>query len=251
MTTTSTTIRTVIRTLIVDDETIARRRLRQFLDMEGDIEIVGECENGGQACASIRDLAPDLVFLDVEMPVKNGFEVVQSIGANLMPVTVFVTAYDHYACNAFEVDAIDYLLKPFDQQRFKKALLKARENLGLRAQQKIPSAASSNKDVRFLVKQGESQVLIKAEDVLYVSADGNYVQLHTVEGSYRLRERMLGMLERLDIKDFRRIHRSTIANLNYVKKLLPWFGGDYLVMMSDGTRLTLSRNFREAIREFV
>ena len=248
-----------IRVLLVDDETSARRRLLQFLTLEDDLSVVGECKNGLEACTEIHRLTPDLVFLDVEMPERNGFEVIRHIGVESMPVTIFATAYDHYALSAFETNAIDYLLKPFDQERFNKAMTKARNWLrvetldeyqtklsvvlaGLDSAKKYPE--------RIIVRSGESQKLIKTSDILYISAEGNYIRLHTLSETIQMRERMLGMIEQLNPQLFRRIHRSHIVNLDHIKKLLPWFGGDALIMMADGSRLTLSRNYRDAMKDF-
>jgi len=235
----------MIRVLVVDDETSARRRLLQFLAREADVQVVGESCNGQQACDDIARLKPDLVFLDVEMPELGGLQVAERIGAAHMPATIFATAYEQYALGAFNANAMDYLVKPFDEQRFGAAMAKARR--WLLGDTGAPAKCAQE---RILVRNGESQLLVKAADILYISAEGNYVRLHTLDGEHLLRERMAGMLERLDGALFRRIHRSHIVNLDYVKKLLPWFGGDSLVMMADGSRLTLSRNHREAMRGF-
>lgn len=247
-----------IGVLLVDDETSARRRIAQFLGAHADIEVIGESRNGAEACAYIARLRPDLVFLDVEMPEMSGLEVVESVGVERMPATVFATAYDHYALDAFNANAMDYLVKPFDEARFALALAKARRWLGagkaefgtqLRGVMDKLETARAAQD-RILVRSGDSQVLVKAADILYISAEGNYIRLHTFAGEHLMRERMAGILERLDGALFRRIHRSHIVNLDHVKKLLPWFGGDCLVMMADGSRLTLSRNHRDALNEF-
>jgi len=229
----------MIRVLVVDDETSARRRVAQFLAAHPDVEIVGEAQNGVQACEAIERLQPDLVFLDVEMPEMSGLEVAERIGAAHMPATIFATAYEHYALGAFNAHAMDYLVKPFDEARFGAAMAKARRWLGAR----------QGHD-RLLVKSGQSHVLLKVADIMYISAEGNYVRLHTTSGEHLLRERMAGILERLDGVLFKRIHRSHIVNLDHVSKLLPWFGGDSLVMMADGSRLTLSRNHRDALKGF-
>jgi two-component system LytT family response regulator len=248
----------MISVLVVDDETSARRRLLQFLSRHADLAVVGESRNGKQACEDIARLKPDLVFLDVEMPELTGLQVAERIGAANMPATIFATAYDHYALSAFNANAMDYLLKPFDEERFNLALAKARRWLGAEPGQFGRQLGAVLGDLgvakgaqeRILVRTGESQLLVKTSDILYISAEGNYVRLHTLGGEHLMRERMGGMLERLDGALFRRIHRSHIINLDYVKKLLPWFGGDSLVMMADGSRLTLSRTHREALREF-
>lgn len=248
----------MIRVLVADDETSARRRLLQFLARHADVTVVGESRHGLQAFEDIGRLKPDLVFLDVEMPELTGLQVAAQVGAANMPATIFATAYDHYALDAFNANAMDYLVKPFDEERFNLAMAKARRWLSAEPGQfgrqlgAVLGALDAAKctQERILVRSGESQVLVKAADILYISAEGNYVRLHTLGGEHLMRERMAGMLERLDCALFRRIHRSHIVNLDHVKKLLPWFGGDSLVMMADGSRLTLSRKHRDALREF-
>jgi two-component system LytT family response regulator len=248
-----------IRVLIADDETAARRRLQHFLARETDFSVVGECRDGKEACAKILQLAPDLVFLDVEMPGLNGIEVVENIGADRMPVTIFATAYDHYALAAFDANAIDYLLKPFDGERFARSVAKVRQRL------RTEPAADYRRQLvtllarldgartysdRLLVKVDESQQLIKTADIVHISAERNYVRLCTTAGAHVIRETMKGIQERLDPAMFRRIHRSHIVNLDHIRKILPWFGGDCLVMLDNGARFTLSRNYRGALESF-
>ncbi|KFN42804.1 LytR/AlgR family response regulator transcription factor [Arenimonas oryziterrae] len=249
-----------IRALIVDDEVPARRRLQQFLAEEADVEIVGEASNGLLAVEAIEQLQPDLVFLDVQMPELDGFGVVQAIGTDAMPATVFVTAYDHYALPAFDANAIDYLLKPFDQDRFRRTMRRVRARLGREREDALQSQLLNvldglSKDRKYpdrlLVRTGESRQLVRLADLHYVTAEGNYVRLHTSTGAHLMRESMRGMEARLDPAIFRRIHRSSIVNIDHIGKLLPWFGGDYLVMMADGGKLTLSRNFRAALGEYL
>ena len=249
-----------IRVLIADDETSARRRLLQFLAEESDVSVIAECSDGVQACAQIERLAPDLVFLDVEMPELDGLGVVARIGADRMPATIFATAYDHYALSAFDANAMDYLLKPFDRERFSKSMAKARSWIRMghlsECQTQLTALLADQGRAkkypeRLLVRSGESQQLINTAEILYISSEGNYIRLHTLGGKHQLRERMVGIIDRLDPATFRRIHRSHIVNLNHVRKLLPWFGGDTLVMMADGSRLTLSRNYRQALQDFV
>ena len=196
-----------IKVLLVDDETSARRRLKQFLSDEADVNIIGECQNGLEACLEIKRLKPDLVFLDVEMPERNGLEVVGAIGIESMPATIFATAYDHYALPAFDANALDYLLKPFDQTRFRKSMAKARAWIrmgNLTEHREQLSAVLAGLDSakkypdRFMVRSGESQKLIKTSDILYISAEGNYIRLHTHSETIQMRERMLGMIEQLD-----------------------------------------------------
>ena len=251
-----------IRALIVDDETQARRRLQQFLREETDVDVVAEAVDGLDAVAMIDHLQPDLVFLDVQMPELDGLGVVQAIGVDAMPATVFVTAYDHYALPAFDANALDYLLKPFDQDRFQRTMRRIRdrllgqhrENAALHAQLRalLESIAKEHQfSDRLLVRTGDSRLLLRTADLHYITAEGNYVRLHTPSGAHLLRESMRGIEARLDPALFRRIHRSAIVNLDQVRKLLPWFGGDYLVMMADGHKLTLSRNYRVALAEYL
>ncbi len=248
-----------LRVLVADDETSARKRLIQFLGVHDDVTLIGQACNGLQACEQIAQFKPDLVFLDVEMPELSGLDVVRTVGTGHMPATIFATAYDHYALAAFNANAMDYLLKPFDQVRFDAALGKARRWLQagpaqLRQQLDNVMAAlepAPRAQDRILVRSGDVQLLQRAADIMYISAEGNYVRLHTAAGEHLMRERMSGILARLDAGRFRRIHRSHIVNLDYVKKLLPWFGGDSLLMMADGCRLTLSRNHRAALHDVV
>lgn len=248
-----------IRVLIADDETAARRRLQHFLAAETDFSVVGECRDGKETCEKIAQLTPDLLFLDVEMPELTGIEVVEKIGAERMPATIFATAYDHYALAAFEANAIDYLLKPFDDTRFARCVAKARQRIrtGSSADYREQLVAMLAKldgarayPDRLLVKVDESQQLIRMADIIHISAERNYVRLHTATGAYAMRETMKHIQERLDPAMFRRIHRSHIVNLDHTRKILPWFGGDCLVMMDNGTRFTLSRNYRGALDEF-
>jgi len=243
-----------IRALIVDDEPLARQRLRDLLADESGIEVVGECGDGGSAVVAIETQAPDLVFLDVQMPELDGFEVIESVGADRMPATLFVTAHDRHALKAFEVHAIDYLLKPFDRKRFHESLERARIWVG--RSQEIPARmASLLQDVqesrppleRILVRSGDHHLLLKTSDIQWIEAEDNYVRLHVEGTSYLVRQTMGRMLERLDPARFKRIHRSSIVNLDCVKELRPWFHGDYMVLLSDGTKLTMPRTYRDQI----
>lgn len=248
-----------IRVLIADDETAARRRLQHFLAAEADFSVVGECRDGEETCVKIVQLKPDLVFLDVEMPELNGIEVVEKIGADRMPAIIFATAYDHYALAAFNANAIDYLLKPFDHERFARSIAKVRHRSrtepAAEQQQQLTALLAKLADARTYsdrlpVKIDDSQQLIKTSDIVTISAERNYVRLSTTAGAHVMRATMKGIEERLDPAIFRRIHRSHIVNLNHVRKILPWFGGDCLVMMDNGTRFTLSRNYRGALESF-
>ena len=247
-----------IRALIVDDEPLARERLQMMLKPELDIEVVGEAINGDAAVAAIRKLAPDLVFLDIQMPVIDGFSVITEIGAERMPLTIFVTAYDRYALRAFEVHALDYLLKPFDRERFQQALARAR------AQLQGKETAALNQRLAALLEQlhGEKQPLervvvkesgriffLKAEEIDWVEAAENYVNIHAGKASHLLRETMSRLETRLDPSRFVRIHRSAIINIERLQELQPLFHGDYTVILNDGTKLTLSRGYKEKFQE--
>jgi two-component system, LytTR family, response regulator len=249
---------TKIRALIVDDEPLARRRIKSLLAHDQSVDVIGECSDGYKAVTSISELSPDLVFLDVQMPAMDGFEVIKTIGAEQMPTVIFVTAYDQYALKAFEVNALDYLLKPFDRKRFQKTLEKAKimikglQNgnvnnqllslLGdLRREQKIPE--------RFIIKSGGRVVFLRAEEIDWMCAVGNYVRLQVGRDSHLMRETMTGMESKLDPVSFMRIHRSTIVNLDRVKEVQPWAKGEYVVIMRNGTRLIMSRRYRERLNE--
>lgn len=241
-----------IRTLIVDDEALARQRIRQLLADEVGFEVIGEAGNGVEAVTLIESLHPDLVFLDIQMPLLDGFGVIEAIGAEHMPATLFVTAFDAHAVKAFEVHAIDYLLKPFDRERFKRALAWVRERPNmLNKEEGGFNSLLAELDIaqvrpdRFLVKSGERWLMVKSSEIQWIDAEGNYVRLHVEGASHMLRHTMAGVLVRLDPMQFKRIHRSTIVNLDYVRDLQPWTGGDLTVFMCDGTRLTLSRTYRD------
>jgi two-component system LytT family response regulator len=244
------------RALIVDDEILARQRIRQMLQGETDIEVVQECSNGLEAVEAIEQAQPDLVFLDIQMPELDGFGVLEAVGPDRMPATIFITAYDQYAVHAFDVNAVDYLLKPFDKERFQKTLQRIREGKGKPAgeQRKMEDLLTEvRKDQpfleRILVRVGERQALLKVSQVQWVEAEDNYVRLHVEGGSHLLRQTMNAMSQKLDPHQFRRIHRSAIVNMDYIKELQPWSSGDYLVIMRDGTRLTLSRTYRPQFSE--
>jgi two-component system LytT family response regulator len=248
-----------LRALIVDDEPLARERVRTLLAAEPDVVVAGECGSGGEAVAAILMDRPDLVFLDVQMPELDGFGVLERVreaGAEL-PAVVFVTAYDAHALRAFEVHALDYLLKPFDRERFTRALARAREALARREADGLDErlatllAARSARPyaTRLAVKSGGRVRLVKAEEVDWIEAASNYVRLHVGGERHLLRETMAALEARLDPERFVRIHRSTIVNLDRVRELEPYFHGDYVVKLHDGRRLTLSRTYRERLEE--
>jgi two-component system LytT family response regulator len=247
-----------VRTLIVDDEPLARERIRQLLTEEEDVEVVGECEDGVAALEAIREQDPDLVFLDVQMPELGGFELLSRLDPARVPAIIFVTAHDQFALKAFEVHALDYLLKPFDQERFQAALSRAREWLARRGKDDLDTRLTSllsdlrerapaKYQERIAVKAGGRVILLKAEEIDWVEAADNYVNLHVGSASHLLRETMNSFEQRLPPDRFLRISRSTIVNLDRVKELQPLFHGEYAVILTDGTRVSLSRNYRERL----
>jgi|YelNatPaOPRAMG01_1025707.scaffolds.fasta_scaffold01565_1 two-component system LytT family response regulator len=248
------------RTLIVDDEPLARERLRQLLQAEPEVELVGECADGAEAVTAIRAQAPDLVFLDVQMPELNGFQVLEQLQGGPVPLVIFVTAYDEYALRAFEVHAVDYLLKPFDRERFQKALHRAldqlkRSRLGelderlaaLLKDLKLPSKYPE----RLAIKSGGRVVFVPLEDIDWIEAADNYVQLHVGPESHLYRQTMAELEQTLPPDKFMRISRSTIVNLSRIKEMQPLFHGEYAVILRDGTRLTLSRSYRDKLDQLL
>jgi two-component system LytT family response regulator len=247
-----------IRALIVDDEPLAREGTRELLRAADAVQVIGECTNGRDAVEMIRRARPDLVFLDVQMPEMNGFEVLEALEeAEIPPTVIFVTAYDEYALRAFEVHALDYLLKPLDPERFSQALQRAREQLELRRKgetserivEMLREIRSRPEHLdRFLVKSKGRVHFIDASGIDWIEAAGNYVKLHTAGDSYLIRETMTALEGRLDPRQFLRIHRSSIVNIDRVKELHPMFGGEYTVVLKDGTELTLSRTYRSKLQ---
>jgi len=247
-----------MRLVIVDDEPLARERLMGLLSAEPDIEVLGECRDGEEAVSVIHDRHPDLVLLDVEMPRMNGFQVIDTIGADEMPMVIFVTAYDQHAIRAFEVRALDYLLKPFDRTRFTDALQRARAqietqttgDLGRRliALMKDLKREPPKTD-RLVVKSGGRLFFLRADEVDWIEAAGNYVRLHVGAQAHLLRETMNGIEARLDPERFFRIHRCRIVNVERIQEMQPWLNGEYSVVLRSGVRLTLSRGYRERLQE--
>ncbi len=239
-----------IRTLIVDDEPPGRQRLRALLEADPDVTVLGECADGAEALATLRAQPCDLVFLDIEMPGLSGLEVARRLGPNRLPAVVFVTAHRDYALPAFEVRAVDFLLKPFDRARFQKTMRWAKEQLARDAE---PEAAkpSARPLERVTIKSGGRIYFVKAEDIDWVEAAGNYLRLHAGGQTHLLRETMNGLEGRLDPERFWRIHRSTIVNVDRVQELQPLFHGDYAVILHDGSRLSLSRKFRNRIEDLL
>jgi two-component system LytT family response regulator len=242
-----------IRVLIVDDEALARERLRSFVKKEPRAELIGECANGKEAVEAIRQHQPDLVFLDVQMPELDGFAVLDQLEPDERPHVIFVTAHDRFACKAFDVHAIDYLLKPFDAARFKTALTRAldriqgREEGDNRLSALLADVRPGPASDRIAVKSSGRVVLLKIDEIDYVEAASNYVEIHVGREAHLLRETMSKLETRLPADKFLRISRSTIVNIDRIKELQPLFHGEYSVILRDGTKLTLSRGYRDKL----
>ena len=244
------------RTLIADDEPLARERLRQLLSEQPEIELIGECADGRQAVEAIHKNSPDLIFLDIQMPELNGFEVLEAISAEPMPVIVFVTAHDQFALKAFEVHAVDYLLKPFDRDRFGSALRRALQQVRSRedparveAQAAVLSEMQSPAKPldRLAVKSGGRIRILRIVDIAWIEAAHNYVEIHEEKQSHLLRGTISAIEQKLPADKFVRISRSVIVNVEKVKELEPHFYGEYTITLQNGKRLTLSRRYRNKL----
>jgi len=250
-----------IRALVVDDEPLARERVRSLLANEPDVTVVGECATGGEAIEAIERESPDLVFLDVQMPELDGFGVLENVQAERLPFVIFVTAYDEYAVRAFEVHALDYVLKPFDRERFRDALDRARREIARAAgnggfDQKLLSLLNELSDrrkrlERIVIRSGGRVSFLRTEEMDWIEAAGNYVELHVGKESHLLRETMNKLESRLDAKRFLRIHRRIIVNVERIKQLEGVTHGEYLVVLKDGTRLSSSRGYREGLQRLL
>lgn len=249
-----------IRTIIVDDEALARERVRTMLENEPDIEIIAECSDGAQAVEAIQGQEPDLVFLDVQMPELTGFDVVARLDPEKLPAVIFITAHDQFALQAFEVHAVDYLLKPFDRERFQTALRRATDRLRQRQTHEWKDRLSalltdlkpsSEPADRIAVKSSGRVVLIRVPDIDWIEASDNYVNIHVGKASHLHRETMSNMERQLPPKTFLRISRSTIVNVDRIQELQPMFHGEYMVLLRDGTRLTLSRSHRDKLDQLM
>ena len=252
-----------LTTLIVDDEELARRGLRARLERIPRVEIMGEAASGREAVDMIRSASPDLVFLDIQMPGLDGFDVVEAIGADAMPPVIFVTAYDEHALRAFEVHALDYLLKPLDEERLQEAVERCRAHVGQSRTGMTERLSALLQEVdpehtdpdpiaasrRFVIKTGGRIRFVDVEDLNYVEAAGDYVRLHTGENVHLLRETMSGMTERLP-GTFLRIHRSTIVNTERIEELRPYGNSEFIVVLDTGDELKLSRSYRNDLADF-
>jgi two-component system LytT family response regulator len=249
-----------IRALIADDEVLARKFIRRMLKDDHDVEIVGECSNGKEAAAMIRKQNPDVVFLDVQMPEMDGFAVLESIGVERLPEIIFATAYEQYAIRAFELHALDYLLKPFDQARFKDAIKHAKRRFRSERQNEgrmqISALLDSIKNKpqyldRLVIKAGGRITFLSTDEINWIEADDKYVYLHTGKINPMVRQTLSAMETQLDPRRFRRIHRSAIVNVERIKELQPLFSGEHSILLQDGTKLTLSRNYKDKLFELL
>jgi two-component system LytT family response regulator len=255
---------TRIRTVIVDDEPAARRGVRLLLERDGGVDIVGEASGGAEAAELIARERPELAFLDVQMPGCDGFQALARAGIENVPAVIFVTAYDEHALRAFEVNAVDYLLKPYDDARFSAALQRAKDEVRRRQADTVnarlhqlldylqhapqqPAAPAENASDRILLKSSGEIFFLKAEEIDWIEAEGDYMKFHVSGRTHLMRETMARLESRLDPKKFIRIHRSTIVNIDRLRKLSPSFAGEYAVILHDGTKLKLSRGYHERI----
>ena len=251
-----------IRAIIVDDEPLGRTVIREMLRGDAEIEVSGECANGHEAVELISRVRPELLFLDVQMPEVDGFEVLRAAmqTMNELPLVIFVTAYDQYAVRAFDVHAVDYLLKPFDRERFGKAVQRAKAQLQQAHNNSVnerilalleEQRARTRYLERLVVKAHGRVFFLKTSEVDWIEAEGNYVCLHVRKESFLLRETLSSLEAQLDPQKFARIHRSQIVNVERIRELHPWSHGEYHVILHDGTQLTLSRSYRERLHELL
>ena len=254
----------VVRTVVADDERLARQKLLILLESESQVQVVAECQDGRQTVSAIRNFRPDLLLLDIQMPELNGFEVLDKIPPQEMPVVVFTSAYDQYAIRAFEANALDYLLKPFDQERLHHAVERARSELyrsrdseithrilSLLSQVRSTTLPASQRNNRLVIKVNGRVVFLDLDSIDWVEAAANYVRLNVGKESYVLRETLGGISERLDAKHFVRIHRSMIVNISKIKELIPVNSGEYVVVLKSGKELSCSRGYRSGLRGIV
>ncbi|MEO8665131.1 MAG: LytTR family DNA-binding domain-containing protein [Ignavibacteria bacterium] len=251
-----------IKVIIIDDEILAREKIRNFLNAEKDIEISAECKDGTDAIKKINSLSPDLIFLDIHMPGMNGIELIESFKGEFSPVIIFTTAHHKYAIKAFELFALDYLLKPFDKERFQKSLSRARSHLQTKAptehNEKIISLLKELKSQkepepkyldRMVIKSAGRIFFLKTEEIDHIEAAGNYLRVYSNNESHLIRDTMNSIEKKIDPSVFVRIQRSAIVNINSVKELKPWFHGEYLVYLKNGTKLVSGRTFKDNLRK--
>jgi two-component system, LytTR family, response regulator len=248
-----------LKVLIVDDEPAARRGLRHLLSGESDFVIAGECRDGLEAVAAVRALKPDLVFLDVQMPEMDGFGVIEAVGIDEFPALIFVTAYDEFTLQAFDVHALDYLLKPINPERFRRSVARARHQLRAGAAGHIhrqlldvlQQFRQPGRLERLAIKLADRIIFIEVEDIDWIESADNYVRIHSQGRSYLMHETLTVLEKRLDPNSFRRIHRSRVVNLRKIKELHPLFHGEYVVVLKNGTELTSGRSYRDALQSLL
>jgi two-component system LytT family response regulator len=249
-----------MKVLIADDELLARKFIRRMLKQDPEVEIVAECNNGAEAVAMIRKEKPDLVFLDVQMPEMNGFAVLDALKLDHLPEIIFTTAYESYAIRAFELHALDYLLKPFDQVRFEAALKYAKERFrSQRDSEKQTQIGTLLESIRaqqhyldrVIIRTGGRITFLQTREIDWLEADDKYVHLHTGKGTRMVRQTLSAMEEQLDPKKFVRVHRSAMVNTDRIKELQPLFNGEHSLILDNGTRLTLSRKYKEKLFELL
>ncbi len=246
-----------VRILVVDDEPLAREKVRDIVRHDSELEIVGECVNGSEAVAAVQEFQPDLLLLDVQMPEIGGFAVLEALKSEKLPFVIFVTAYDQYAVRAFEVHALDYLLKPFDRERFESAMQRAKDHirkeqnghLDQRILALLEQLKAETKYIeRLVIKSGGRVFFLETDEIDWIEAEGNYVSVHTAKKAYVIRETISSLESQLDSKKFIRIHRSAIVNIDRIRELQPWTHGEYHIILHNGTELTLSRNYRDNLQ---
>lgn len=248
-----------LRAIVVDDEPLARERLRTFLSNEPGVTVIGECQNGDEALIAVRRDKPDLLFLDVQMPGMNGFEVLQKLNGSAPHAVIFTTAHDQYAVQAFEVHAVDYLLKPFDRERLRLALQRARTRAAATKpddlQTKLAAMledlkAGARQPERIPVKSNGKVTFVRIPEIDWIASADNYVELHVGNHSHLIRETMNSIATRLPTEQFVRVSRTSIVNLARVKELQPLFHGEYTITLTTGARVTLSRSYRDQLPRF-
>ncbi len=246
-----------LRVLIVDDEPLARDRIRLYLKNRPSFEVAGECRNGREALAALTHKSVDLVFLDISMPDVDGLELIDLVGIETFPPVIFTTAYDEYAVKAFELHAVDYLLKPFDEDRFTDALKRAeresllRDDRRRRAIEQLLASSPQPARRRLLVRDSGQINIVDVDDIDHIEAAGNYLMLHLGSRRHMIRETMKGILARLDTEQFVRIHRSYIVNVERIDRLIPEDHGDFTVELSTGNSIPLSRRFRPSVEQYL
>jgi len=251
---------TPVRVLIVDDEPVARRHLRSLLSVDPSLVVIGECGNGRDAVDVIRAESPDLVLLDIQMPELDGFGVVEQVGSDQMPVVVFVTAFDEYALQAFAVHAVDYVLKPVLEPRLKEAVRRAVERIRggardtsgdlARLLERLSQSAAPQAG-RLPIKRDGSVTFVRTDDIDWLEADGDYVRIHAGKATHVVRDTIAEVTSKLPAERFVRIHRSIVVNTERIREVQPWFKGDYVLILNDGTKLRSGRTYRPVVQALI